>query len=230
MSGPEFNVPDRITDCHRKTGTLGQATYETHTVAPQKQLVSTGDTRESHPHSKITPPTSKVVAGGKQYYHRSTITPSRTCCANLHRRIKRRVGCSLKRAYGKGKLVTPRKQTAHKLSRAKGSPSGTKRVPNSLYEQGSPHSYRQHYCGSLHKQRRGNEVGAPMCFTLENTDLVHQKSGNSQTPTYSRPSERDSRQAIQTGSDHLNGMVPQSRGIPNNMPPVVPTHCGSVCH
>ena len=28
---------------------------ETHTVAPQKQLESTGDTRESHPHSEITP-------------------------------------------------------------------------------------------------------------------------------------------------------------------------------
>ena len=174
VSGPEFNVPDRNTDCYRKTGTLGQATYETHTVAPQKQLESTGDAREDHPHSKITPPTSRVVTGGKQCYHRSTLTPSSTCSANLCRRIKRRVGHSLKRAYGKGKLVTPRKQAAHKLSRVKGSSSGTERVSNSLYKQGSPHSYRQHYCGSLHKQRRGNEVGAPMCFTLENTDLVHQ--------------------------------------------------------
>ena len=69
-----------------------------------------------------------------------------------------------------------------------------------------------------------------MCFTLENTDLVHQKSSNSQSPTYSRPSERDSRQAIQTGTDHPNRMVPQSGDIPSNMPPVAQTHCGSVCH
>ena len=45
VSGLEFNVPDQITDCHRKTGTLGQATYEAHTVAPQNQLESAGDTR-----------------------------------------------------------------------------------------------------------------------------------------------------------------------------------------
>ena len=122
------------------------------------------------------------------------------------------------------------KQTAHKLPRTKSSSSGTKRVPNSLYKQGSPHSYRQHYCGRLHKQTRGNEVGSPMCLTLENTDLVHQKSSIPQSPTYSRLSEHDSRQAIQAGADHINGMVPQSGGIPSNMPPVAPTQCGSVCH
>ena len=69
-----------------------------------------------------------------------------------------------------------------------------------------------------------------MCLTLENTDLEHQKSSIPQSPTYSRLSERDSRQAIQAGADHTNGMVPQSGGIPSNIPPVAPTQCGSVCH
>ena len=71
------------------------------------------DNGNDHPHSKITSPTSRMVAGGKQCYHRSTITPSKTCSANLYRRIKRRVGRSLEREHGKGKLVTSRKQTAH---------------------------------------------------------------------------------------------------------------------
>ena len=64
-----------------------------------------------------------------------------------------------------------------------------------------------------------------MCPTVENPDLVCQKAGYSQSTTQPWPSERDSRQAIQTGSDHSNGMVPQSRGIPSNMPPVAPIHC-----
>ena len=38
VSGPASNVLDRITDCHRETGTFGLVTYEAHTVASQKQL------------------------------------------------------------------------------------------------------------------------------------------------------------------------------------------------
>ena len=123
--------------------------------------------------------------------------------------------CTLKRAYGKGKLVTPRKQTAHKLSRVKGSSSCTKRVPSSLYEQSSSRSYRQ---------------WPPVCLTLEDPHLVHKKPGDPQSSTYPRPSQCDSRQIIQTGSDHPNRMVPQSGDFSGNMQPVAHPSSGSVCH
>ena len=58
---------------------------------------------------------------------------------------------------------------------------------------------------------------------MENTDLVHQKSSNPQSSTYSRSSECHSRQTIQTGSNHSNRMVPQSRDIQSNMQPVAQT-------
>ena len=66
--------------------------------------------------------------------------------------------------------------------------------------------------------------------TMENSDLVCQKTDYSQRSTHSRPSECDSRQTIQTGPDHSNRMVPQSRNLPSYMSPVAPTHCGPVCH
>ena len=204
LSDMELNVPDRIVNCHRKAGSFGQVTHETHTVASQKQLEGTRDSGENHPHPKITPPTFKMVAGGRQCYHRSTLTPFSTRPANLYRRIKRRVGRSLRRAYSKGKLVTTRKQTAYKLPRVKSSSSGLKGIPVSLHKQSSSHSYRQHHCGSIHKQGRGNEVGTPVCLALENPHLVHQKPNNSQSPTYPRSFKCDSRQTIQTGSDHPN--------------------------
>ena len=226
MPSPESNVPDWSTNCHRKTSTFGQVTHETHTMASEEQLESTGNSGENHPHPKITPPTFKVVAGGKQCYHRTTPTPSSICVTNLYRRIKRRVGCSLKRAHDKRKLVTPRKQTAHKLPRVKSSPSGLKRIPSSLYKQGSSHSYRQHHFGSIYKQGRGNEVGPSVCFTLENPHLVHQKPGNPHIClTYARSFKCDSRQII-----HPNRVVSQSRDIPNNMQPVAHPPSGSVCH
>ena len=201
---PAVNVLDRFTDCHRETGTSGPFTYEAHTVTSQKQLESTRNTGKDHPHSQLTPPTSKMVAGGKQCDHRSTIASTKTCSADLYRCIKRRVECSLKRAHGKGKLVTSRKQTAHKLSRVKSSSPGLKKISSPLYQRYSSHCYRQHYSGCLHKQGRGNEVGPSVCPTMENSDLVYQKTDYSQSSTHSRPSECDSRQTIQTGTDHSN--------------------------
>ena len=213
-----------------KTSVPRSLTHETHTVASQEQLEGTRDNGKDHSHSKITPPTSRMVAGGKQCYYRSTITPRKTCSANLYRRIKRRVGRSLKRAHSKGKLVASRKQVAHKLPRVKGSLSGLERISGPLYQQHSPHSYRQHYSGCLHKQGRGNEVGRLVCPTMENTDLVYQERSNSQSSTHPRPSKRDSRQAIQTGPDNSNRMVPQSRGLPSNMQPVAQAPSGAICH
>ena len=119
MSDTEPNVPNRVTDSYREASALRPVTHETHTVASQKQLEGTRDIRKDYPHSQVTPPTSEMVTGGEQCAHRSAITPTKTCSANIYRCIKRRVGYSLKRVHCKGRLVPSRKQTTHK-------PSGTK--------------------------------------------------------------------------------------------------------
>ena len=81
--------------------------HETHTVASQKQLEGTGIPREGHPPTQIPAPTFTMVARRKQCTSRSTITPHKACSANFYRRIKRRMGRSLKRAHCKGFLVSP---------------------------------------------------------------------------------------------------------------------------
>ena len=62
-----------------------------------------------------------MVAGAKQCASRSTISPNKTCSANLYRGIKRRVGRSLKRAHCKRNLVPSGKQAVYKLSRTQSS-------------------------------------------------------------------------------------------------------------
>ena len=99
-----------------------------------------------------------------------------------------------------------------------------------LHKQGSYHCHRQHYCGSLHKQGRGNEIRPSVCPSLENDDLVYQKSSYSESQAHPRPSKHDTRQTIQTGPNHSNRMVPQLRGFPGNMQPVAQTSSGPVCH
>ena len=171
------------------------------------------------------------MPGGKQCSSRSTITPTKTCSADIYRRIKGRVERSLKRTHCKGNLVSSRKQVAHKSLGTKSGLSGPKRVPRPLFKQHSSGSHRQHNSGCLYQQTGGGgEVGLPVCPTVENPILVHQETGNSQGTSHPRSAERDSRQAIQTWPDHSNGMVPSPRGFPTYMLPVAPATSGPVCH
>ena len=139
------------------------------------------------------------------------------------------MGRSLKRAHCKGNLVSSRKQVTHKSPGTKSGLSGLKRVPRPLFKQHSPGSLRQHNSGCLYQQRRGDEVGLPVCPTVENSVLVHQETGNPQGTSHPRPAERDSRQAIQTWPDHSNEMVPSSRSVQSYMLPVAPATSGPVC-
>ena len=56
-----------------------------------------------------------------------------------------------------------------------------------MLRQDSSNSNRQHHCGVIHKQGRRYEVGPAVRPSVENLDLVHQETSNSQSPKYSRP-------------------------------------------
>ena len=144
--------------------------------------------------------------------------------------IKHALGRSLKRIHCQRDLVTARKQAAYKLFRTQGSVSCLKRVSKPLCKQNSTCGNRQHYSDVVYKQGRRHEVGHTLCPTMENLDLVYQISSNSKSPTYPRTAECGSRQAIQTGPDHSNRMVPPSRGFPSYMQRVAPTSDRSICH
>ena len=222
LPGPAVHVPHRTAYSNRKTSPLRTAAHETHTVALEKQLEGPRVTGKGDTSPQVPSPTSKVVAGGKQCAPRSTITPSKTCSANLYRRIKRRVGRSLRRPHCKGNLVPSRKQVTYKPLRAQSSIPSSKTVSNPRLQQDSVDSYKQDNSGGLYQQRGGDEVRVTVCPAVENPVLVHQTTGNPQGTSHPRPSERDRRQAIQTGPDHSDRMVTSSRSVPGFMQPVAP--------
>ena len=230
LSGPAVHVPDRPTDSHRKTGSLRPPTHETHTVASQEQLESAGISGKDYSSPQVTSPTLAMVATGRERPTRPTLTPHKTCSADFYRRIKRRVGRSLKRAHCKGVLVSARKQAAYKLSGTESSLPSLKRVPRSLYRQDSSCSNRQYNSGSLHKQGGRHEVGPAVCIAVENLDLVFPQTSNAKGPTHPRPSKCDSGQTIQAGSDHPDGVVPPPRNFSKNMQQVAPASNRPVCH
>ena len=167
MPSLTVHVPHRSTHSNRETSPPRATSHETHTVALEKQLEGTRVTRKGDPSSLLPPPTSNVVAGGKQCATRSTTTPSKTCSANIYRRIKRRVGRSLRRAHCKGNLVPARKQVTQKSLRTKSSIFSSKRVSNPLLQQDSTDSYRQHNSGCLYQQRGGGGMkSGSLCALL----------------------------------------------------------------
>ena len=114
LSGPGIHVLDRFINSHRKASSPRSNAHETHTVASQKQWEGTRITRKGDLKSQFPAPPVTMVAKGRQCSHRSTITPNKTCSADLYRHIKRRVGHSLKRAHCTRNLVPSRKSAAYK--------------------------------------------------------------------------------------------------------------------
>ena len=96
LSGPAVHVLDRSTNSHKKTGSPRSFTHEAHTMASQKQLENTGITGKSDSYPQLPAPSFAMVAERTQRSHRPAITPHKACSTDLYRRIKRRVGGSLK--------------------------------------------------------------------------------------------------------------------------------------
>ena len=117
LPGPRIHVLDRFTNSYRKASSSRLTSFETHSVASQKQLEGTRITRKGDPNPQVPAPPFTMVAEGRQCTYRPTITPNKTCSANIYRRINRRVVRSLGRAHCKRNLVPSGKQAAYKLSR-----------------------------------------------------------------------------------------------------------------
>ena len=171
-----------------------------------------------------------IIPIPRQCVSRSTITPTEACCANIYRHIKRRVGCSFKRAYCKRNLVHSGKKAVYKLSGTERGITSPKRVPRPLLRQDSSCCNQQYYRRVIHKQGRRHEVGPTVCPTMENLDLVFQEISESQSLTHLRPAKRGSRQTIQARPDHPDGVVPPSRGFSIIMQLVAPAPNRPICH
>ena len=69
-----------------------------------------------------------------------------------------------------------------------------------------------------------------MCPSLENSDLVHQKSSHPKSQTHPWPAECGSRQAFQVRPEHPNRVVPPSSSFQNIMQQMAPAPNRSLCH
>ena len=93
LPGPGIHALDRFTNSYRKASSSRPTSYKNHSVA---SLEGTRITRKGDPNPQVPAPPFIMVAEGRQCTDRPTITPNKTCSANIYRRINRRVGHSLR--------------------------------------------------------------------------------------------------------------------------------------
>ena len=230
LPSENFHVSYRSSHCDRKTGAPRQTAHETYSVAPQEALESPRISGKGDPNSEVSPAVPAVVDPRGKCPKGSALTPPATRSSNLYRRLKRRLGCSLRRLHSKRYLVSARKQVAHKLLRTKSRVVSTKKIPTFSARKGRPDCHRQHYGCSIHQQGRRYEVRLTLCPSLAAPMLVQPQSNSTEGQTHSRPSECNCRQIVSPKAGHSDGVVPPSRDLRPPLSNLALSPSGHVCN
>ena len=146
------------------------------------------------------------------------------------RRLKRRLGCSLKPKFYKGSVVRQGKKATHKCFRVEGELTGHSKLQGPVSEPNSASCNGQLNSGSLHQQTRRNSLSGDVRAPVEDHDMVPSLSHNIESQTHSRVSECDGRTSLQTRPSSVNRMITASTGVQTDLSKVVHTSCRSICH
>ena len=211
LPSQEIYVPDRPAYSDGKTGSPGETPHETHPVAPKTTLESSGIPGKGDSCSKVTSPTSSMVDQGGNCLDRTAFTSFESCRSNLYRRLKRRLGCSLRRYHSKRHLVSSRKSSSHKFPGTKSCPTSLEKIP-ALDTRQSSSSCHRHSCG-IHQQGRRYEVRLTLCPSMATPVLVQSETGSPKGQTHPWSSECDCRQIVSSRPSHSDRMVTSPGGL-----------------
>ena len=202
-------------------------------MASQETLEGSGISREGDSSSKVPSPTYSLMDQGDKCLNRPTPAPFASCNSNLYRRLKRRLGCSLRRLHNKRHLVSSRKPPSHKFPETKGRPTSPKKIPAFGARESCFSCHRQHYSCGIHQQGGRYEVRFTLCPSMATPVLVQSETSSSEGQAYPWSSECDCRQVISSGTSHSDRVVPSSGLQPpgSNLAPATGGHvCNKVQH
>ena len=166
----------------------------------------------------------------KSHKHGSDLHPKRPQYPILYRRLKQRLGRSLRASLCKRSVGRQGNKTTHKCSRAEGGFSDPSKVQGPVSKPNSVSCHRQLNSGSLHKQTRWNPLGGDVHSPVEDHDLVLSLPDNTKIQTHSRVSECDGRAAVQVKPSSVNRMVTTSSDVQTDLSQVVHSSCRPICH
>ena len=201
---------------NREDCKIGQDAYETFSVASQESLEISDASRHTSPLESENDTTPGMVVRPTKCATRR-ISPSQgTRKTNIYRRLKCRLGRSLRSRLYRRSLVSSRKASTHQPIRNEGSFSGTTILQKDLSKQSSPHHLRQHLSGGIHQQTGRHSIGRTLCPNVENPNMVQSEQCDTQSTTHPGITQHNSGQPLQEEPDPINRMVPLSTNLQTN--------------
>ena len=225
-----FDVSNWVASPNGENGPRGTPSHEALSVPTQGALEISSVTGQPPSLDRSHLCTPRLVAGSCERDERIRHSSQRPQYPTLYRRLKRRLGRSLRTKFYQGSVVRPGKKATHKCPRAEGCLSGPKTLQRPVSGPNSASCDGQLNCGSLHKQTRRNTLSRNVCSPVEDHDVVPSLPHNSESQTHSRVSECDGRPSVQIKPGAVNRMVTASTGVQTDLPKVVHCPCRPICH
>ena len=225
-----FDVANWVACLKGESGPGGTPSHETLSVSSQGELEisSVAGQPPSLDRSHCSP--LRLVAKSLKRDERCRPSSQRPQYPTLYRRLKRRLGRSLRSKFYKGSVVRSGKKATHKRPRIEGGLTGPLRLQGPVPEPNSASCDGQLNSGSLHQQTRRNSLSRDVCSPVEDYDLVPSLSHNFESQAHSRVPECDGRPSVQVQPSAVNRMVSASAGVQTDLPKVVHTSCRLICH
>ena len=220
-----FDVSNWVASLNGENGPGGTPSHEALSVSSQGalEISSVAGQPPSLDRSHCSSP--RLVAKSLKCDERRRPSSQGPQYPTLYRRLKRRLGRSLRSKFYKRAVVRAGKKATHKCPGIEGGLPGPSRLQGPVPESNSVSCDGQLNSGSLYQQARGNSLSRDVRSPVENHDLVASLPYNIESQAHSRVSECDGRPPIQVQPSAVNRMVPAPSGLQANLPKVVHPSC-----
>ena len=225
-----FDVANWVACLNGENGPGGMPLHEALSVSPQLALEISSVAGQPPSLDKSYFSTPRLVAKSLKRDERCRPLSQRPQYPTLYRRLKQRLGHSLRSNFYKGSVVRPGKKATHKCSRVESGLPGPLKLQGPVPEPNSATCNGQLNSGSLHKQTRRNSLSRDVRAPVENHDMVPSLSHNIKSQTHSRVSECDDRPSVQVKPSTVDRMVTASADVQTDLSKVVHSSCKSICH
>ena len=225
-----FDVANWVACLNRENGPGGTPPHEALSVSSQGALEISSVAGQPPSLDRIHCSPPRLVAKSLKRDERCGPSSQGPQYPPLYRRLKRRLGRSLRSKFYKGSVVRSGKKATHKYPRIEGGLTGPSRLQGTVPEPNSASCDGQLNSGSLHQQTRRNSLSRDVCSPVEDHDLVPSLPHNIESQAHPRVPECDGRPAVQVQPSAVNRMVSASAGVQTDLPEVVHTSCRLVCH
>ena len=225
-----FDVSNWVASLNGENGPGGTPSHEALSVSSQGalEISSVAGQPPSLDRSHCSPP--RLVAKPLKCDERRRPSSQGPQYPTLYRRLKRRLGRSLRSKFYKRAVVRAGKKATHKCPGIEGGLPGPSRLQGPVPESNSVSCDGQLNSGSLHQQARGNSLSRDVRSPVENHDLVPSLPYNIESQAHSRVSECDGRPPVQVQPSAVNRMVSAPSGLQANLPKVVHPSCRLIRH